>query len=125
MKTKLILLVCLLPLIFISCQKYVIKIRPEELIVPASEGTYKIKVKNAKWIEDYGPGGKLEKKGDYQKGGKVYVVTTDWLEALYYPKLEYMTLNVFENTTGEEREFMIRFTSGNYFGQFGVRQGIK
>ena len=117
------MLLCLLPLIFISCQKYVIKIRPEKLIVPASEGTYNIKVKNADWIEDYGPGGKLEKKGDYQKGGTVYVVTTDWLEALYYPKLEYMTLNVFENTTGEERGYSIRFTAGNYSASLGIRQG--
>lgn len=125
MKTKLIMILCLLPFLFVSCMKNDIKIRPGGQYVPASGGTYNIKVKNAKWIEDYGPGGKLEEKGDYQKGGTVYVVTTDWLEALYYPKLEYMTLNVFENTTGEERGYSIRFTAGNYSASFGIRQGIK
>ena len=121
MKTLKILLLFFLPLIFVSCQKVVIKARPDAIYVQADGGTYQVKVKHASRIQDFGPEGKQEEKHTY-KDGTIYVVTTDWLEASYYPKYDNMTVVVFENTTGEERHFGIRFTSGNYFGNFSIWQ---
>ena len=118
---KILIILCLIFGMMVSCQKTVIKIRPDDIYVRADGGTYQVKVKHASRIQDFGPEGKQEEKHTY-KDGTIYVVTTDWLEASYYPKYDNMTVVVFENTTGEKRDFTIIFTSGNYFGNFSIWQ---